>query len=289
MKPGIWRTTCAARRTILNINDAKTIRPFVQDTITGTDQTVEDAAVQEALRRRGELPRHVAVIMDGNGRWARERGKRRVTGHREGVRSVRDTTEACAQLGIEYLTLYTFSTENWQRPEREVNALMELLIRTVRRERKALIENGVRLRAIGDVEKLPDACQRELLATQEETAANTRLTLVLALSYSGRWDILQAARTLARRVREGALSPDAIDEALFSSALSTDGLPDPDLLVRTGGEQRLSNFLLWEMAYTEMYITEQFWPAFRREHLYEAVRSFQDRERRFGRVDGPSS
>lgn len=256
----------------------------MQNTITGKAQTEEDASAQEALRRRGSLPRHIAIIMDGNGRWAKERGKMRVTGHREGVRSVRDITEACAQLGIEYLTLYTFSTENWYRPEHEVDALMELLIRTVRRERATLLENDVRLRTIGDIAQLPEACQRELQATKEETASNTRLTLSLALSYSGRWDILQAVRAIARRVERGELDPEAVDEALVAQMLTTAELPDPDLLIRTGGEQRLSNFLLWEMAYTELYFTDHFWPAFRREQLYEAIRSFQDRERRFGRI-----
>lgn len=222
--------------------------------------------------------------MDGNGRWARERGQNRVIGHHEGVESVRDVTEACAQLGVSYLTLYTFSTENWQRPTAEVDALMQLLIYTVRRETSTLQSNNIRLVTIGDVDQLPPACRAELDEAIASTAENDRMTLVMALSYSGRWEIARAARELARRVRDGELEPEEIDETLFSDALATAGLPDPDLLIRTGGEYRISNFLLWQLAYTEMYITDDFWPAFRRNELYEAIRSYQDRERRFGRV-----
>ena len=252
--------------------------------ITGKAQTDEDAARQEALRRRGELPQHLAIIMDGNGRWAKERGHMRVKGHHEGVVSVRDITEACAQLGIDFLTLYTFSTENWGRPDREVNALMQLLVRTIRRERERLEENDIRLQALGDLSSLPAAGQRELEEAIEATAGNARMTLNLALSYSGRWDIVNAARTLARRAKAGEIDPEDIQEDLFASCLSTAGLPDPDLLIRTGGELRVSNFLLWQMAYTELYITDCFWPAFRREQLYEAIEDYQDRDRRYGRV-----
>ena len=253
-------------------------------TLTGEPQSPDDAAAQEALCRRGALPEHVAIIMDGNGRWAEAQGQPRAAGHREGVRSVRDITEACAQLGIPYLTLYTFSTENWMRPDWEVNALMSLLIKTVRRERRRLLENGVRLRTIGDTSALPEACRRELAQTADVTAGNERLTLSLALSYSGRWDLAHAAREVARRAQAGDLRPEDVDEELVESLLSTHRLPAPDLLIRTGGEQRLSNFLLWEVAYAEMLFTECYWPAFRRAQLYEAVRDFQDRERRFGRV-----
>lgn len=253
-------------------------------TITGKTQTDEDVAVQDALRARGELPVHVAAIMDGNGRWARQRNRPRVVGHREGVNSVRDVTEACAQLGIEYLTLYTFSTENWNRPSTEVNALMKLLIRTIERERQTLLENDVRLRTIGDISMLPSACQRELRKTQDRTRDNRRLTLTLALSYSGQWDILQAVRQIARDVKAGRIEPEAIDEAVIARHLATADMPDPDLLIRTGGEYRLSNFLLWQAAYTELYITDQYWPDFRREQLYAAIRDYQDRDRRFGRV-----
>jgi len=257
-----------------------------QLTITGKTQTTEDAARQEALQRSGALPRHVAIIMDGNGRWAQERGEPRVVGHYEGVESVRDITEACAQLGVAYLTLYTFSVENWQRPRREVNALMKLLIRTIRRERKTLLKNNIRLQTIGDLRVLPRSVRAELQETIDATAQNTSLTLILALSYSGRWDITQAARMLARRVQQGDLDPEAIDEALVAQALDSAGLPDPDLLIRTGGEYRVSNFLLWQLAYTEMVITDRYWPAFRREQLYEVLSEFQHRDRRFGRVRG---
>ncbi len=244
-----------------------------------------DECRQRALRERGELPGHVACIMDGNGRWAQQRGEARVVGHHEGVTSVRNVTEACAELGVEYLTLYTFSTENWERPDSEIDALMELLVQTVQKERSTLMDNEVQLQIIGDVSQLPDSCQEALLQTKRDTADNSRMTLTLALSYSGRWEILQAARDLATKVEEGELSPEEIDASLFENQLDTAGMPDPDLLVRTGGEYRLSNFLLWQSAYTELYITEEFWPDFRRAQLYEAIRSYQDRDRRFGRVE----
>lgn len=247
-------------------------------------RTAEDGAVQEALKERGEIPRHIAVIMDGNGRWARDRGQSRVVGHHEGVESVRDVTEACAQLGVEFLTLYTFSTENWNRPPKEVRALMRLLVHTIRRETETLIKNQIRLKAVGDLSKLPPEARRELADSVEKTRDNDRMTLIMAISYSGRLEIVQAARQLARRVQAGEIDPDAIDEQMFASALMLSGVPDPDLLIRTGGEFRISNFLLWELAYTEMYITDCFWPAFRRNQLYDAIRDFQNRERRFGRV-----
>jgi len=186
---------------------------------------------------------------------------------------------------VEYLTLYTFSTENWERPDSEIDALMELLVQTVQKERSTLMDNEVQLQIIGDVSQLPDSCQEALLQTKRDTADNSRMTLTLALSYSGRWEILQAARDLATKVEEGELSPEEIDASLFENQLDTAGMPDPDLLVRTGGEYRLSNFLLWQSAYTELYITEEFWPDFRRAQLYEAIRSYQDRDRRFGRVE----
>lgn len=247
-------------------------------------QPAHDAVQQDALKRRGEIPRHIAVIMDGNGRWATRQGQSRVIGHHEGVTSVRDVTEACAQLGVGYLTLYTFSTENWHRPPGEVNALMQLLIHTVRRERDTLHKNRIRLQTIGDLSQLPPACRGELDEAMASTAGNDRMTLVLALSYSGRWEIVQAAQELARRVQRGDLAPEDVDEARLAACLTTASIPDPDLLIRTGGEFRVSNFLLWQLAYTELYITKQFWPAFRRPQLYQAIRSFQNRERRFGRV-----
>lgn len=245
-----------------------------------------DEQRQDALRDRGELPAHIACIMDGNGRWAQERGEARVVGHHEGVASVRDVTEACAELGIDYLTLYTFSTENWERPDTEIEALMELLVQTVKEERATLMENGVQLQIIGDLSDLPASCQDALRETKRDTADNDRLTLTLALSYSGRWEIVQAARDLATKVAEGECLPEDIDGSLLERQLDTAGMPDPDLLVRTGGEYRLSNFLLWQCAYTELYITDEFWPEFRRAELYAAIRSYQDRDRRFGRIEG---
>ena len=253
-------------------------------TLSGQAQTATDRAAQEALKVRGPIPRHVAIIMDGNGRWAQSRGQHRVFGHHEGVESVRDVTEACAQIGVEYLTLYTFSTENWHRPDSEVSALMELLIHSIQGERETLLRNDIRLRAIGDLSQLPAACRQELHETMAATASGRRLTLTLALSYSGRCEILNSARARAERVRRGELAAADIDEAAFERELATAGMPDPELLIRTGGEQRISNYLLWQVAYTELYIDERFWPAFRREALYEAIQSFQDRDRRFGRV-----
>ena len=249
-----------------------------------------DQQRQQALKERGPLPTHIACIMDGNGRWAQERGQPRATGHHEGVTSVREITEACAELGVDFLTLYTFSTENWERPDAEINALMELLVSTVQKERDTLMENGVKLRTIGALSELPDTCETALAETKQDTAENRRMTLTLALSYSGRWELLQAARALAAQAAAGEIDPDEIDAALLEDHLDTHGMPDPDLLVRTGGEYRLSNFLLWQSAYTELYITEDFWPDFRRPQLYGAIRSYQDRDRRFGRVgEGPGS
>lgn len=224
--------------------------------------------------------------MDGNGRWAKAKGLPRVAGHREGVMSVRDITEACAELGVEHLTLYTFSTENWQRPRAEVSALMELLVRTLHKEVERLQKNQIRLTTIGDLERLPVRCADELREAEELTSENTRMTLNLALSYSGRWEITEAARKLAQLVQEGRLDPRAITEDDVARHLDTNKLPDPDLLIRTGGDFRISNFLLWQLAYTEIYVTDRYWPAFRRDALYEAIEDFQHRERRFGRVSG---
>ncbi len=248
-------------------------------------QTVEDAELQAALKARGEIPVHIACIMDGNGRWAKAQGKRRVSGHREGVESVRDITEACAQLGVKHLTLYTFSTENWNRPASEVSALMELLVRTLRREADRLNANDIRLRTIGDLDRLPDRGQREMAEARELTAKNERMTLNLALSYSGRWEIARAARRLAQEAVAGEIEPGDVTEELVAARLDTAAFPDPDLLIRTGGEHRISNFLLWQIAYAELYFTELFWPAFRRDALYGAIRDYQDRDRRFGRVE----
>ena len=255
------------------------------DTLTGEPQTEADRAAQAELKARGPIPGHVACIMDGNGRWAKERGRSRVKGHHEGVVSVRDVTEAAAQVGVGHLTLYTFSTENWHRPAAEVTALMELLVRTLRREAEKLHENGIRLHAIGDLGRLPARAQREMREAFELTAGNTRMTLTLALSYGSRWEITEAVRAIAQAARDGRIDPAQITEQTVADALLTRGLPDPDLLVRTAGEMRLSNFLLWQVAYTELYVTERFWPDFRRDELYRAVRSYQDRERRYGRVE----
>lgn len=222
--------------------------------------------------------------MDGNGRWAQRREKARFMGHHEGVTSVREVTEACAEIGVEYLTLYTFSTENWERPDAEVDALMELLIHTVQEEKETLMENDIRLRTIGDLSELPPACQKALKQTKADTADNDRMSLTLALSYSGRSELVQAMQALAQKVQQGNLQPEDIDDSVIEAQLDTAGMPDPDLLIRTGGEYRLSNFLLWQCAYTELFITEQYWPEFRRDQLYEAIRSFQDRDRRYGRV-----
>lgn len=239
------------------------------------------------LKARGPLPGHIAVIMDGNGRWAQKRGQNRIQGHRQGVHAVRDITEACAKLGIGHLTLYTFSTQNWNRPKAEVNALMHLLIRALKKEASTFHENNIRLRSIGDLEQLPQACQRELGDVISDTAAYNRMTLTLALSYSGRWELTEAIRSLASDVERGILSSDSIDESMVSNRLQGSFLPDPDLLIRTGGEQRVSNYLLWQMAYTELHFTRVYWPDFRRNHLFEAIRDFQDRERRFGQVEAP--
>ncbi|MEM6963240.1 MAG: isoprenyl transferase [Bacteroidota bacterium] len=230
------------------------------------------------------LPKHIAVIMDGNGRWAKQKGKLRVFGHRNGVKAVRETTEAAAEIGVKYLTLYAFSTENWNRPPTEVSALMKLLIETVRKELSTLTENNIRLQAIGDLSRLPKATHRALMEGIEKTKHHTRMTLVLALNYSAKWEILEASKKLAHAAKLGNLDIDKIDETAFSNALSTKGIPDPELLIRTSGEQRISNFLLWQIAYAELRFFPIFWPDFRKEHLYEAIVDYQNRERRFGKT-----
>ncbi|WP_421977700.1 isoprenyl transferase [Roseivirga seohaensis] len=230
------------------------------------------------------LPKHIAVIMDGNGRWAKSQGAARVFGHKNAIKAVRDTTEGCAELGIEFLTLYAFSTENWNRPKLEVNALMQLLVATINKEIKTLMDNDIKLTAIGDIASLPESCQRELAQAIETTSNNKRMTLVLALSYSGKWDITNAMKQIAAKCETGALKAENITSEVVENHLSTSGIPDPELLIRTSGEQRISNFLLWQMAYTEFFITDTLWPDFRREHLYEAIVSYQTRERRFGKT-----
>lgn len=230
------------------------------------------------------LPEHVAVIMDGNGRWAKKKGAARVFGHKSAIKAVRDVTEGCAELGIRFLTLYAFSTENWNRPKAEVSALMQLLVSTINSEIKTLMDNDIRLDTIGDTESLPKKAQRELAEAMAKTANNKRMTLVLALSYSGRWDIVKAAKQLLKEQESGRLNEEDLDQDLFEKYLDTSGMPDPELLIRTSGEQRISNFLLWQMAYTEFYITDTLWPDFRRENLYEALVAYQQRERRFGKT-----
>jgi undecaprenyl diphosphate synthase len=230
------------------------------------------------------IPKHIAVIMDGNGRWAKQKGAARIFGHHHAVKSVRETVEGCAELGVEFLTLYAFSTENWNRPQIEVNALMELLVSTISGEVKTLNKNSIRLQAIGDLESLPKSCQKELAKAIADTAKNTRMTLVLALSYSARWEIINAVKNIAKDIENGKLKSDAIENKLFESYLNTASMPDPDLLIRTSGEMRISNFLLWQIAYSEIYVTETLWPDFRKDHLHKAIIDYQKRERRFGKT-----
>jgi undecaprenyl diphosphate synthase len=232
----------------------------------------------------GVLPRHVAVIMDGNGRWAKKKGAMRIFGHQNAIQAVRDISEGCAELGIKYLTLYAFSTENWGRPKDEVKGLMELLVKTIHSEMDTLQKNNISLGAIGDISNLPKNCQQELQEAMRKTSGNSGLRLILALSYSGRWDITEAVKKVLKDVKNGEISEREITPEVFSSYLSTRDVPDPELLIRTSGEMRISNFLLWQMAYTELYITDVLWPDFRKIHLYEALHSYQKRERRFGKI-----
>jgi undecaprenyl diphosphate synthase len=228
------------------------------------------------------VPKHIAIIMDGNGRWAKQKGIPRVLGHRSGVKSVREVTEAAAEIGVKYLTLYAFSTENWNRPPAEVTALMTLLVETIKGEIRDLNKNKVRLQAIGDIEALPAPTYKTLMEGIEQTKNNDRITLVLALNYSAKWEILRATRIIAEQAQKGLLKAEDIKESTFEAALSTNGIPDPELLIRTSGETRISNFLLWQIAYTELYFTPVFWPDFGRKELFEAILSYQRRERRFG-------
>jgi undecaprenyl diphosphate synthase len=248
------------------------------------EQTLDprDADIQRTLKEQGNLPRHIAIIMDGNGRWAQQRSLPRSRGHRSAREVVRDIVRACGELRIDVLTLFTFGTDNWNRPWSEVLSLMQLLRDASSDELPELCENNVRLVATGDTDRLAKQARRALMFAISQTAEHTGLTLNLALSYDGRSDILQAVRKVASEVEQGRLSADQIDSELFSRSLYTDDLPDPDLLVRTSGEMRLSNFMLWQCAYTELWFTPVLWPDFRREHLYEAIRSYQSRERRFG-------
>ena len=230
------------------------------------------------------LPGHVAIIMDGNGRWAKQRGKPRTFGHQSGVTSVRETTEAAAELGIKYLTLYAFSTENWSRPKFETEALMTLLLQTINKETKTLNKNNIRLKAIGDLASLPGRTRKQLEKAIENTSANDRMTLVLALSYSSRWEITAAIKEIGEKIEAGTLKVDDIDQQLLSDSLASREIPDPELLIRTSGEYRISNFLLWQIAYSELYFTQKLWPDFRKNDLYEALIDYQARERRFGKI-----
>lgn len=238
----------------------------------------------EAQIDKQRLPRHIAIIMDGNGRWAQEQGQDRLFGHFHGVESVRNIVEGCAELGVQYLTLYAFSTENWDRPEYEVNGLMELLVDTIRRETETLNKNNIKLHVIGDRRMLSEAVNKELDESLEITRQNTGLNLIMALSYSGRWELVNAVRNIAADVEAGRLKASEVDQATLQQYLWTSEFPDPELMIRTSGEYRISNFLLFQLAYAELYFTNTRWPDFRKKHLYEAIIDFQNRERRFGKT-----
>ena len=231
-----------------------------------------------------QLPKHVAIIMDGNGRWAKKKGNARIYGHKNGVKAVRDVVEAAGEIGVDYLTLYAFSTENWNRPKAEVEALMTLLVSTINSETNDLRKNNVRLKVIGNTNSLPNKVRMKLENAIAKTSQSTGLTLVLALSYSGRWELVNAAQKIAQQALDGGLAPSEITESHIEQALTTVGMPDPDLLIRTSGEYRISNFLLWQLAYSELYFTEKLWPDFRKEDFFEAIVDYQKRERRFGKT-----
>jgi undecaprenyl diphosphate synthase len=231
-----------------------------------------------------KIPQHIAIIMDGNGRWAKGKGKFRIFGHQNGVSTVKTITEACAEIGVKYLTLYAFSTENWSRPAIEVRALMELLVDTMRKELPTLMKNGIKLSFIGNQNDLPEKCQKQIQVTMEETKNNTRMNLVLALSYSAKWDLVQAVKNISQDTVDGKIKVAEINDKLIDSYLSTHWMPHPELLIRTSGEKRISNFLLWEIAYSELYFIEKLWPDFTKDDLYDAIYDFQNRERRFGKT-----
>ncbi len=230
------------------------------------------------------IPRHIAIIMDGNGRWAKKKGAMRIFGHRHAIKAVKDSIEGADNLGVDYLTLFSFSTENWSRPQEEVNGLMELLVKTITDEVPMMMKNNIHLESIGDVESLPKSAYEKLMEAKNTTSKNTGLTVILALSYSGKWELTQAAKRIAQKISEGKLKVDEITEEVMANHLETAGIPDPELMIRTSGEHRLSNFLLWQLAYTEMYFTPVLWPDFRREHLDAAIFDYQKRERRFGKT-----
>ncbi len=233
---------------------------------------------------KNKLPRHIAIIMDGNGRWAKQRGKERVFGHENGIQSVRDTIEAAGEIGVKYLTFYAFSTENWCRPQIEVDTLMELLVGAIKNETPKLLEKGARLLAIGDLNSLPEKCKEQLEQAMYDTRHNDRVNVVIALSYSSQWEIVDAVKTIAQKVKNHEIDPDDIDKSLFQNHLQTHDIPDPDLLIRTSGELRISNFLLWQIAYAELYFTPVFWPDFTKKHFFQAIIDYQRRERRFGKT-----
>ncbi len=239
--------------------------------------------LQDKIDRK-RLPRHIAIIMDGNGRWAKAKGRPRTYGHRHGVKSVREAAEAAAELGVEYLTLYAFSTENWSRPKFEIDILMQLLLQTINKETITLNKNNIKLNAIGDLDSLPLKIHEGLMKAMENTSENNRMTLTLALSYSSRWEITRAVRKIIDDVNSFKLSSDDFSDERIASYLSPSGIPDPELLVRTSGEKRISNFLLWQIAYSELYFTQKLWPDFRKDDLYEAILEYQSRERRFGKI-----
>lgn len=230
------------------------------------------------------IPKHIAIIMDGNGRWAKKKGAMRIFGHRNAIQAVKDAIEGADKIGVKYLTLFSFSTENWSRPQDEVKALMELLVKTIIDEISLMMNNNIRLDAIGDLESLPSSAYEKLMEAKKVTSANTGLTVILALSYSGQWELAKATQRIAQKVSEGKLKPEEITQQVMADHLDTAGIPDPELMIRTSGEYRISNFLLWQLAYTELYFTPVLWPDFRREHLYAAVEDYQKRERRFGKT-----
>ena len=231
-----------------------------------------------------KIPRHIAIIMDGNGRWAKKKGAMRIFGHRHAIQAVKDAIEGADNLGVRYLTLFSFSTENWSRPQEEVKALMELLVKTIIDEISLMMKNNIRLEVIGDIESLPKSAYEKLMEAKKLTASNTGLTVILALSYSGQWEIAQAAKRIAQKISEGKLKPEEVTQQTVTDHLDTAGIPDPELMIRTSGEYRISNFLLWQLAYTELFFTPVLWPDFRKEHLYAAVEDYQKRERRFGKT-----
>lgn len=230
------------------------------------------------------IPRHIAIIMDGNGRWAKKKGAMRIFGHRHAIQAVKDSIEGAENLGVDYLTLFSFSTENWSRPQEEVNGLMELLVKTITDEVPMMMKNNIQLESIGDIDSLPSSAYNKLMEAKKTTSVNTGLTVILALSYSGKWEITQATKRIAQKVSEGKLKLDEITQDVIADNLETAGIPDPELMIRTSGEYRISNFLLWQSAYTELYFTPVLWPDFRREHLIAAILDFQKRERRFGKT-----